>query len=946
MTGRNRWAVESAHTGRLLCLGGAAFGALGLAGWLLGADLMTRLIAGRPAMMPTSALGLIALGLSAGLARYKSEHRRLIAGAADVLALCALSVGLVTAMEYALGRDLGIERLLVPVAATPVPGRPSPITAAALILLGAAQLMSHRRHGRLARAAAGLTAAAALLAFVSLVGHMYGADETYELQSALVIGVALPTALALLLISAGMLAQDSRVDFLSLLLSPRPAGVLVRRLGLVAIVGTPVFGVLAYRAMLLMGVVDVPLTLAVLTIVGIPLVAALILVTGRELDRTYTALDVSREQARTLIEESADGIFVADLDGRYTDVNAAGCRMLGLSREDVVGRTIVDFIPPEETGRLVEARDQLLQGGSQTAEWHLRRADGAYVPVEVSATILADGRWQGIARDISRRKAAEEAARRSEARLEGIISLAADAIISVDEDQRIVMFNAGAQRIFGWAPEEVMGRPLDLLIPARLSEKHREHIGRFQRERVSGRTMSDRSAVAGIRRNGQEFPAEAAISKLHQDGHTIFTVILRDTTTAHELRDDLRRSVERFRVLADAGEALNSSIAAGDFAARVAERVAVLATGCIAECCAIELQAPERLIFLRCAGGARRDDLEPFLVAMLELGEPLLVDEAGQEWFRTLASDHPVRALATESRTSLIVVPIRAGEQLLGAMMLLSGEGRRYKEADLQLAIDLARRTALVLENRRLYQAAETATRARDEILSIVAHDLRSPLATVQFRADVLSNRVSGDRRESTRSEVEVIQRAIRRATRLVDDLLDVARIEAGTLGVVWKEVPPESIVRGVVESLAPAAASASVRLETEVARGLSSVVADEDRIHQVLANLVDNAIRFTPAGGCVRIIVSPDGDDVRFAVADSGRGIPAEYLSRLFDRFWQAAGQRRGAGLGLAIAKGIVETHGGRIWVESVPGQGSTFTFTLRSTHAISADPEVCSRG
>jgi signal transduction histidine kinase len=271
-------------------------------------------------------------------------------------------------------------------------------------------------------------------------------------------------------------------------------------------------------------------------------------------------------------------------------------------------------------------------------------------------------------------------------------------------------------------------------------------------------------------------------------------------------------------------------------------------------------------------------------------------------------------------------------------MLWLSARDRPYGEPDLQLAIDLARRTALALENRRLYQAAQRATLARDEVLSIVAHDLRSPLGAVQVSADALSRRVPDDRRAASRREMDTVQRSIRRATRLVDDLLEVTRIEAGNLTIEVKEVSPQLIVDGVVAAFAPAAANAAVALETDVAPGVSRVAADEDRIHQALGNLVDNAIRFTPAGGRVRIVVGPDGDDLRFAVVDSGPGIPPEHLPRLFDRFWQAETRHRGAaGLGLAIAKGIVEAHGGRIWADSVPGKGSTFSFTL---HASRVEP------
>jgi signal transduction histidine kinase len=282
--------------------------------------------------------------------------------------------------------------------------------------------------------------------------------------------------------------------------------------------------------------------------------------------------------------------------------------------------------------------------------------------------------------------------------------------------------------------------------------------------------------------------------------------------------------------------------------------------------------------------------------------------------------------------TSLMQVPIVAGDRFVGTMVLLTAEsGRRYGEADLQAVQDLARRTGLAAENARLYRAAQAAIRARDEMLSIVAHDLRSPLAAAQVGASMLARQVPEDRREASRKTAEAIHRSIRLATRLVDDLLDVARIEAGKLALDLREVSPEVIVHNAVEMCLPLTAGVSVQLEAEVASGLPLLLADEDRIQQVLGNLLNNAIKFTPRGGRVLLVAQREGEKVRFAVKDTGPGISPDHLPRVFDRFWQSrSADRRGAGLGLAIAKGIIEAHSGHIWAESVSGEGSTFSFTL----------------
>jgi PAS domain S-box-containing protein len=560
----------------------------------------------------------------------------------------------------------------------------------------------------------------------------------------------------------------------------------------------------------------------------------------------------------------------------------------------------------------------------------------------VSAKIFADGRWQGVARDISRRKAAEEAARRSEARLEGIISIAADAIISVDEQQRVVMYNEGARRIFGWSSAEALGKPLDVLIPRRFAEAHRGHIQAFDREPVAARMMHGRPIVVGLRKNGEEFPAEAAISKIADDKQRLFNVFLRDVTVTKQLEAELRQTVTRFRFLAESGEILGSSLDIQE----IIQTLAGLAVRSLGDCCIIAMSDGEGgLITTRAdashgssAGGIHVERVA--LVSDHPLGclathrrEPMVVAGVTEEWLRSHVPDGPTLALIRGmGATSLMQVPIVAGDRFVGTMVLLTAEsGRRYGEADLQAVQDLARRTGLAAENARLYRAAQAAIRARDEMLSIVAHDLRSPLAAAQVGASMLARQVPEDRREASRKTAEAIHRSIRLATRLVDDLLDVARIEAGKLALDLREVSPEVIVHNAVEMCLPLTAGVSVQLEAEVASGLPLLLADEDRIQQVLGNLLNNAIKFTPRGGRVLLVAQREGEKVRFAVKDTGPGISPDHLPRVFDRFWQSrSADRRGAGLGLAIAKGIIEAHSGHIWAESVSGEGSTFSFTL----------------
>ena len=274
---------------------------------------------------------------------------------------------------------------------------------------------------------------------------------------------------------------------------------------------------------------------------------------------------------------------MADLHGRYTDVNDAGCRLLGFAREEIIGKSIVDLIPPEDVDRLMKARDQLLQGATQFDEWRIRSRDGSYLPVEVSSKILPDGRWQGFVRDISDRKRLENELRLSEEKATGIVSISSDAIISIDEEYRITLFNEGAEKIFGYSVKEAIGSSLDILIPDRLRNIHRQHVGQFATGSGVARRMGTRDGlIVGCRKNGEEFPAGAAISKLEVAGTRILTVVLRDITYQKRIENE-----QRF--LADVGPVLATSLDYEETLSRIAE----LAVQGLADLCIVDLVEDE-----------------------------------------------------------------------------------------------------------------------------------------------------------------------------------------------------------------------------------------------------------------------------------------------------------------------------------------------------------------
>ncbi|MGH9887080.1 MAG: sensor histidine kinase, partial [bacterium] len=233
-------------------------------------------------------------------------------------------------------------------------------------------------------------------------------------------------------------------------------------------------------------------------------------------------------------------------------------------------------------------------------------------------------------------------------------------------------------------------------------------------------------------------------------------------------------------------------------------------------------------------------------------------------------------------------------------------------------------------------RALQRAVAARDNVLRVVAHDLRNPLGTITMATSAMEPpEAKAERRDP--KPLQIISRAAARMSSLIQDLLDVALVEAGQLKVEPSELSAADLVWEAVEMQQSLATSAGLDMRVAIEPDVGAVWGDRDRLAQVFENLIGNAIKFTPEGGRVEVRVARRGRVVEFAIADTGDGLAPESLSHVFDPFWQAATRagHLGAGLGLPITKGIVEAHGGRIWVESTVGRGSTFFFSIPTAPA-----------
>jgi signal transduction histidine kinase len=283
---------------------------------------------------------------------------------------------------------------------------------------------------------------------------------------------------------------------------------------------------------------------------------------------------------------------------------------------------------------------------------------------------------------------------------------------------------------------------------------------------------------------------------------------------------------------------------------------------------------------------------------------------------------------------------VRALDELQSRQLELDRMYREVADANTQLEdkAEALERTAASEQAARA--EAEAAVATREELLAIVSHDLRNPLGVIVTCASVLQRTsLDGNEGERVHTSAQTILRSADRMNRLIADLLDLAQIQAGQLAVEQKPQDVEELLREGVEMLRPLAARKDLKLDAMTSGNLP-VHCDRERVLQILSNLAGNALKFTPDGGSIFIEAQATGREARFSVRDTGEGISEEELPRIFDRFWQAQKTNRtGIGLGLSIAKGLVEAHGGHLWVESKLGVGTTFFFTLPLGEPVSGE-------
>ena len=661
-------------------------------------------------------------------------------------------------------------------------------------------------------------------------------------------------------------------------------------------------------------------------------------------------------------EQAAIGIAHLTLGEEWISVNQRYCEITGYRREEILQLKLDALTHPDDIPASREFLTRIRSGELPEYKMEKRyiRKDGAVIWVHLTVSIVRASSGDPLylvafIEDISQRREAQHQANRSLSLLRATLESTADGILVVDVSGKILSFNQKMSDMWG-IPADIFGSGDDeRAINAALAKL--SHPEDFMAKVVELYSNPDLASYDVLElKDGRIFERYSQPQRI--DDVAVGRVWSFRDVTARRRAEEQGRALEREQaaraeaensqkrtaLLAEASRVLSTSF---DYQTTLAALVR-LAVPTLADYCALDILEgenefkrigeahvdPTKSNLIRQVGTFPRSALtaQHPLIRVMTTGYPVLEAEVTPAFIRASFAEHSQRQMVEAlGPRSFICVPLVSSGKILGALTLVtSGSGRRYDEADLSLAADMARRAAIVVEHARLFHEAQQATKARDDVLAVVAHDLRNPLNTVTMAIGLMLENTPVERTQERR-QVEIVRRAADRMNRMIQDLLDVKRMESGRLGI---EVQPEDvdvIINDMIEMLRPLAVGSSIALESSVPEGLPPVLADSARIQQVLSNLVGNAVKFTPREGRITVCAEQVGGEIRFGVIDTGPGIPPEQVPHIFGQFWQASSSdRRGIGLGLAIAKGIVEAHKGTIWVESQVGLGSTFYFTL----------------
>lgn len=602
-----------------------------------------------------------------------------------------------------------------------------------------------------------------------------------------------------------------------------------------------------------------------------------------EIRHKTAALKREIEERRRIFTNSADLILVVDRRGNFIQVSPSCEAILGYRPEEMIGRNAVDFVYPEDLdGTRQQMRLARIGRGKRNFDTRYVHRDGRIV------TLTWTGVWSEpeqqhffIGRDMTEQRLVEDKFRLA-------VEANPNGLIIVDQAGTIVMSNQEMERLFGFTQDELIGQSVERLIPVRLRDQHAQHRADYALDPARRHRVARNRRLTGLHKNGTEFPVEVDLNPIRTEEGLFTLSVIVDITERERMLHSLQNSLAR-------QEAMFVHAPIGIITLNASASIETLNP------------AAEAMFGVRAGAIMRRD-----LNQLIDLG----------------GSPH----LSSARRLDELLAGARFIHECIGRR----GDGVEFPVDCAVAEMTIGGRRMFVLFVRDISLRREHE-RMKDEFVATVSHELRTPLTSIAGSLGLLAANAAGQLPPAAQRMVELARSNSQRLVRLINDILDIQRIEAGKIAFDLKPVEVRALVQQAIEAHRGFAESYGVRVKLDSAADDCLVRADPDRLTQVVTNLLSNAVKFSPSGGEVNVSVRASNRAVHIEVRDRGAGIPDEFKPRIFDKFAQAdasnARQKGGTGLGLSIVKQIVIRLGGEVGFDAAPGGGTIFRVELPRT-------------